>query len=211
MELRTRRTEVTRKRERGRYDEQTVHAILDEAPICHVGFARDGTPFVLPTIHARIGSHLYLHGSTASGMLTTLKDGAAVCVTATIVDGLILARSAMHHSMNYRSVVVIGNATAVSDTGEKLRALRAVVEHVTPGRWDEVRAPSGKELASTLVLRVPIMEASAKIRTGPPIDDDEDYALPIWAGEVPLQMRFLEAVADTEGLDPPPSVRQLLQ
>jgi nitroimidazol reductase NimA-like FMN-containing flavoprotein (pyridoxamine 5'-phosphate oxidase superfamily) len=164
-----------------------VNGVLDESRICHVGFAVDGRPFVIPTIHARIDDHLYLHGAPANHMLNSLRDGIEACVTATLVDGLVLARSAFHHSLNYRSVCVFGWATAVTDRGEKVAALDALVEHVLAGRSAAVRPPSEKELAGTLVLRLPIDEASAKVRTGPPIDDQEDIGLDVWAGIVPLR------------------------
>ena len=173
---------------RGHFDRATVNAILDEALVCHVGFVSDGQPFVIPTIHARVDDHVFVHGSEASRMLKTLQGGVSVCLTATLVDGLVLARSAFHHSMNYRSVVVLGDAQAVTDEREKWDALHAIVEHVAPGRWKEVREPNAKELAGTLVLRLPIGEASAKVRTGPPLDDEEDYALECWAGVLPLRL-----------------------
>jgi len=181
------RTEVKRLPQRSRYDAEVVHGILDEALVCHVGFVIDGEPVVLPTIHARHGDQLYLHGSPASRMLRTLQRQVDVCVTVTLVDGLVLARSAFHHSMNYRSVVVFGRASAVTDRVEKMAAFRALVEHVNPGRWDHVRPPNEKELRSTLVLALALGEASAKVRTGPPIDDEADYALPVWAGELPVR------------------------
>ena len=184
----TPRTTLRRLPARGHFDRATVNAILDEALVCHVGFVSDGQPFVIPTIHARVGDHVFVHGSAASRMLKTLQGGLPVCLTVTLVDGLVLARSAFHHSMNYRSVVVLGDAEAVTDTGEKWDALHAIVEHVAPGRWSEVREPSAKELAGTLVLRLPIEEASAKVRTGPPLDDEEDYALECWAGVLPLRL-----------------------
>jgi uncharacterized protein len=184
----TSRTTLRRLPQRGRFDRETVYAILDEAFHCHVGFVADGQPFVIPTIHARAKDHVYVHGSAASRMLKTLKDGVPVCLTATLLDGLVLARSAFHHSMNYRSVVVLGDAHAVTEEGEKWDALHAIVEHVAPGRWAEVREPSAKEMAGTLVLRLPIEEASAKVRTGPPLDDEEDYALDVWAGVLPLRL-----------------------
>ena len=181
------RTTVKRLPTRGAYERATVDAILDEALICHVGFVHtDGHPVVIPTIHARRGDHLYLHGSPASQMLRAAKRGVEVCVTVTLLDELVLARSAFHHSMNYRSVVVFGMAEEVTDPEEKRAALLDFVEHVAPGRSTESRPPNAKELASTLVLRVPLDEASAKIRTGPPIDDEEDLDLPIWAGVLPL-------------------------
>ena len=184
----TSRTTLRRLPDRGRFDRPTVYAILDEALNCHVGFAADGQPFVIPTIHARVEDHLYVHGSAASRMLKTLKGGVPVCLTVTLLDGLVLARSAFHHSMNYRSVMVLGDAQAVTDETEKWDALEAIVEHVAPGRWAEVREPSAKEMAGTLVLRLPIEEASAKVRTGPPIDDEEDYALECWAGVLPMRL-----------------------
>jgi len=182
------KTRVRRLPERGHYDLQTIHAILDEALICHVGFVVDGHPVVIPTIHTRIGDALYFHGSPAAGMLRSLKDGADACVTVTLLDGLVLARSAFHHSMNYRSAVVFGRAEEVTDRQEKLRVLAAIVEHVCRGRSADVRGPNEIELKQTIVLRLPISEASAKVRTGGPKDDAEDYALPIWAGVLPLTL-----------------------
>ena len=194
----TDRTRVHRLPERGHYDRATIHAILDEALICHVGFVVEGRPVVIPTIHARVGDHLYFHGSPAAGMLRTLRGSVDACVTITLLDGLVLARSGFHSSMNYRSVVVFGKAEEVSDREEKLRVLEALVEHVCPGRSADARGPSESELKQTLVLRVPIAEASAKIRTGPPKDDEEDYALPIWAGVLPLTLEPSEPVPDNE-------------
>jgi nitroimidazol reductase NimA-like FMN-containing flavoprotein (pyridoxamine 5'-phosphate oxidase superfamily) len=184
----TPRTTLRRLPARGRFDRATVYSILDEALICHVGFVADGQPFVIPTIHARVEDKLYVHGSAASRMLRTLEKAVPVCLTATLLDGLVLARSAFHHSMNYRSAVVLGEAQAVTDPKEKWDALEAIVEHVAPGRWAEAREPNAKEMAGTLVLRLPIEEASAKVRTGPPIDDEEDYALEVWAGVLPLRL-----------------------
>jgi nitroimidazol reductase NimA-like FMN-containing flavoprotein (pyridoxamine 5'-phosphate oxidase superfamily) len=173
--------------ERGAYDREVVDAILDEALFCHVGLVHgDGHPVVLPTIHARIGDHLYLHGSPASQLLRQARGPIEVCVTVTLIDGLVLARSAFHHSMNYRSVVVIGSAEEVTDSAEKSQALLALVEHVASGRSADARGPNEKELKGTLVLRLPLTEASAKIRTGPPIDDDDDLDLAVWAGVLPL-------------------------
>jgi nitroimidazol reductase NimA-like FMN-containing flavoprotein (pyridoxamine 5'-phosphate oxidase superfamily) len=183
----TERTRVRRLAKRGQYDLETIHAILDEALICHVGFVVDGLPVVIPTIQWREGDTLYVHGSAAARMLRSLKDGVDACVTVTLLDGLVLARSAFHHSMNYRSVVVFGKAREVTGD-EKLRALESLVEHVVRGRSAEVRGPSESELRQTLVLALPIEEASAKVRTGPPIDEDEDYALPVWAGVLPLTL-----------------------
>ena len=191
----TDRTRVRRLAERGRYETETIHAILDEALICHVGFVVDGAPVVIPTIHWRDGDTLYFHGSAASRMLRSLRDGVEACVTVTLLDGLVLARSAFHHSMNYRSVVVFGKAREVRED-EKVRVLDSLVEHVVRGRSKEVRAPNLKELRQTLVLALPIDEASAKIRTGGPVDDEEDYALPVWAGVLPLTLTPGEPVAD---------------
>src|ERR1051325_11474243 len=178
--LQTSRTPVRRLAARGAYDRETIYAVIDEAYICHVGFGVDGHPFVIPTIHARVGDTLYFHGSAASRMLRSLRDGVDACVTITLLDGLVLARSAFHHSMNYRSVVAFGKAREVTDDAEKRRALDRLVEHVVRGRSTEVRAPNEKEMRQTLVLALPLSEASAKIRTGPPLDDEEDYALPVW-------------------------------
>jgi len=190
------RVRVRRLPDRGRYEREVIDAILDEALICHVGFVADGQPFVMPTIHARAGDLLYLHGSAASRMLRTLKGGVPACVTASIVDGLVLARSVFHHSLNYRSVVVLGTAVEVEDETEKVRALHAVVEHIAPGRWEEVRGPSPSELRQTTVLRVQLDESSAKVRTGPPKDEEGDLALPVWAGELPIGSVALEARDD---------------
>ena len=194
----TDRTRIHRLPERGNYDPAVIHAILDEALICHVGFVVEGRPVVIPTIHARVGDHLYFHGSPAAGMLRTLRGGVDACVTVTLLDGLVLARSAFHHSMNYRSVVVFGKAEEVVDREEKIRVLDKLVEHVCRGRSADARRPSEKELKQTLVLRIPIAEASAKIRTGPPKDDEEDYALPIWAGVLPLALTPSVPVPDNE-------------
>ena len=204
------RVRVRRLPQRGVYDRAVVHAILDEGLVCHVGFVVDGQPFVIPTIHARVGEHLYVHGSAASRMLRTVREGVPVAVTVTLVDGLVLARSAFHHSMNYRSVVALGTAVEVTDPAEKRAALDAIVEHVVPGRAAEVRAPNELELKATLVLRLPLEEVSAKVRTGPPLDDEEDYALPCWAGVIPLQLQPLAPVPDPRlgaGIEPGQSVR----
>jgi uncharacterized protein len=192
---RTERTRVRRLPERAAYDRDTVHAILDEGFICHVGFVVDGQPFVVPTGYARAGETVYLHGSTASRL--GLRPGMDVCVTVTLVDGLVLARSAFHHSMNYRSVMAIGPTRPVLDPEEKEAALRALVEHIVPGRSAEVRGGDRRELAATAVLAVPLDEVSAKVRTGPPVDDEPDHALPIWAGVLPLRQ-----VADAPVPDP---------
>jgi nitroimidazol reductase NimA-like FMN-containing flavoprotein (pyridoxamine 5'-phosphate oxidase superfamily) len=183
----TERTQVKRLPKRGRYDHETVHQILDSGFVCHVGFNVDGQPFVIPTNYGRSGDTLYLHGSAASRMLKTLSEGVPVCVTVTHVDGLVLARSAFHHSVNYRSVVIFGTARLVEDANEKMEALRIFTDHVLKGRWDDVRHPTEQELKATTVLALPLEEVSAKVRTGGPLDDEEDYALPVWAGVLPLQ------------------------
>ncbi len=193
----TERTQVKRLPKRAVYDPAQVHAILDEAFICHVGFVSDGQPFVIPTGYARSGDQLYIHGSAASRMLRALGQGAQLCVTVTLVDGLVLARSAFHHSMNYRSVVVLGQARLVTDPEEKTAALALFTNHIVPARWDEVRQPTEQELKSTTVLALALDEVSAKVRTGGPIDDDEDYALPVWAGVVPLRIEAGEPLPDT--------------
>ena len=182
------RTRVVREAFRGIYDREAVYQILDEGFLCHVGFAVDGQPFVIPTSYGRKDASLYIHGSAASRMLRQMKDGVPVCVTVTLLDGLVLARSVFNHSMNYRSVVVLGKATLVDDAEEKIEALRLLSEHILPGRWADARQPNERELKQTSVLRVPIEEFSAKVRVGPPIDDEEDYSFPTWAGVVPLEM-----------------------
>jgi hypothetical protein len=192
----TDRTKLKRLPKRGHFDRETVYSILDEGFICHVGFAVDGQPFVIPTGYARVDDKLYIHGSQASRMLRNLAGGIDACVTVTIVDGLVLARSAFHHSMNYRSVLVFGRATLVEDAHEKYAALTALSEHIVPGRWADVREPTEQELKLTTVLRLPLDEASAKVRTGPPLDDEEDYALPVWAGVVPLKLVAAEPIND---------------
>ena len=201
----TERTQVKRLAKRGVYDHARIHAILDEGFICHVGFAVDGQPYVIPTGYARAGDRLYIHGSAASRMLRALGQGAQLCVTVTLVDGLVLARSAFHHSMNYRSVVVLGQARVVTDPEEKTAALSRFTNHVVPGRWEEVRQPTEQELKSTTVLALELDEVSAKVRTGGPIDDEEDYALPIWAGVVPLRVEADDPLPDArlpEGIPP---------
>jgi nitroimidazol reductase NimA-like FMN-containing flavoprotein (pyridoxamine 5'-phosphate oxidase superfamily) len=185
----TPRTRVVREAERGVYDREAAYRILDEGFLCHVGFVADGQPFVIPTSYGRKADRLYIHGSAASRMLRQMKEGVAVCVTVTLLDGLVLARSVFNHSMNYRSVVILGKATLVDDPSEKLEALRLLSEHIIPGRWDDARQPNQRELKATSVLRVPIEEFSSKVRQGPPIDDEEDYSFPTWAGVVPLEMK----------------------
>ena len=184
----TARTRVIREADRGMYDRETVYRILDEGFLCHAGFVVDGQPFVIPTSYGRKDSSLYIHGSAASRMLRQMKDGVPVCITVTLLEGLVLARSIFNHSMNYRSVVILGKATLVDDPDEKLAALRTLSEHILPGRWEDSRQPNERELKATSVLRVPIEEFSAKVRQGPPIDDEEDYSFPTWAGVVPLEM-----------------------
>jgi len=187
---------VVREPERGVYDRETVYRILDEGFICHVGFAVDGQPFVIPTSYGRKKENLYIHGSAASRMLRQMKDGIALCVTVTLLDGLVVARSVFNHSMNYRSVVTVGLEKLVEDPEERLAALRVLSEHIIPGRWEEARQPNERELKATSVLRVPIEEFSAKVRTGPPIDDEEDYSFPTWAGVVPLTMEVGQPIND---------------
>jgi uncharacterized protein len=190
------RTRVVREPQRAVYDRDTVNAILDEAFLCHVGFTVGGQPYVIPTSYGRDGDVLYIHGSAASRMLRNLDQGIPVCVTVTLLDGLVLARSVFNHSMNYRSVVILGTATIVNDPAEKLAALRALSEHIIPNRWDDVRQPNEKELKATSVLRLPIDEFSAKVRVGPPIDDEEDYSFPTWAGVIPVGMTVGAAIRD---------------
>ncbi|HKG14735.1 MAG TPA: pyridoxamine 5'-phosphate oxidase family protein [Pyrinomonadaceae bacterium] len=206
---RTERTTLRRLPKRGSFERQTVYDILDEGFVCHVGFVSDGLPVVIPTAYGRVGDRLYLHGARASRMLKTLGAGADVCVNVTLVDGLVLARSAFHHSINYRSVVVFGRAHVVESDAEKVSALLAFTEHVVPGRWDEVREPTRQELDATLVLSLPLEEASAKVRTGPPIDDEEDYELPVWAGVLPLRVNAGEPVSDPRLNEGTPAPRWL--
>src|ERR1700677_4655038 len=190
------RTRVVREPQRAVYDREAVYRILDEAFLCHVGFIVEGQPFVIPTSYGRDGDILYIHGSAASRMLRNLDQGLPVCVTVTLLDGLVLARSVFNHSMNYRSVVILGNAALVADPAEKLVALRKLSEHIIPHRWNDSRQPNEKELKVTSVLRLPITEFSAKVRVGPPVDDEEDYAFPTWAGVIPLQMTVGAALRD---------------
>lgn len=190
------RTRVVRESERGVYDREAVYRILDEGFICHVGFVVDGQPFVIPTSYGRSGDNLYIHGSAASRMLRNLDKGIPVCITVTLLDGLVLARSIFNHSMNYRSVVVLGTATLVQDPAEKIEALHLLAEHILPGRWAESRQPNEKELKATSALRVPITEFSAKVRQGPPIDDEDDYSFRTWAGVIPLETVAREPIPD---------------
>jgi nitroimidazol reductase NimA-like FMN-containing flavoprotein (pyridoxamine 5'-phosphate oxidase superfamily) len=191
------RVRIRRRRERGRYEREVVDAILDEALIAHLGIAgTDGQPLVIPTLHARCGDVVYCHGSAASRTLRALAAGAPACLTVTLLDALVLARSAMHHSANYRSVMLLGQATVVTGRDEKLAALEAIVEHIVPGRWADVRWPTENELKATSILALPIEEASAKIRSGPPLDDEEDYSMDVWAGVIPLASGPMPPEAD---------------
>jgi uncharacterized protein len=192
----TPRTRIVREPQRAVYDREVVNQILDEAFLCHVGFVVDGQPFVIPTSYGRDGDLLYIHGSAASRMLRNLDRGVPVCITVTLLDGLVLARSVFNHSMNYRSVVILGVATLVDDPSEKLAALRALSEHILPHRWDDARQPNEKELKATSVLRLPITEFSAKVRVGPAVDDEEDYSFPTWAGVIPLEMNSGTPIRD---------------
>jgi uncharacterized protein len=181
---------------RGAHDRETINAILDEAMVAHVGFAAEGQPYVIPTLHARIGEQVYFHGSAASRTIRALAAGAPACLTVTLLDGLVLARSAVHHSVNYRSVVVLGAAQAIEDLSERMAAIEAFTERLIPGRWQEARPPTVKELKAISVLALSLEEASAKVRTGPPLDDEEDYDLDVWAGVVPLRFSAEEPVPD---------------
>ncbi len=200
----TERTQVKRLPKRGHYERETVYGILDTAFVCHVGFSVEGQPYVIPTNYGRAGDTLYLHGSAASRMLKTLSEGVPVCVTVTHVDGLVLARSAFHHSVNYRSVVILGTARLVEDPAEKREALRVFTEHVMKGRWDDVRQPTEQELRGTTVLALPLKEVSAKVRTGGPVDDEADYSLPVWAGVLPLETVASDPIPDEKRTNEPP-------
>ncbi len=205
----TERTTVKRLPERGVYDRETIHAILDEALFCHVACIVDGSPRIIPTIHARDGDTLYIHGSTASRTLREIRAGSEVSISVTLLDGLVLARSAFHHSMNYRSVVIFGTPREITDPQEKWEAQRALVEHVVPGRADHVRMPDEGELKQTSIFAIPLTEASAKVRSGPPKDREDDYELPIWAGQLPLRFEPQPPVPDprlASGLETPPNV-----
>lgn len=206
----TERTQVKRLPDRGAYDRETINRILDDAFVCHVGFVVEGQPYVIPTNYGRSGDVLYIHGSPASRMLRTLSGGVPVCVTVTLIDGLVLARSGFHSSVNYRSVVILGRATPLEDPKKKEAALAAFSEHVLRGRWKDIRPPSEQELKGTTVLALPLEEASAKIRTGPPKDDESDYALPVWAGVLPLRTVAEAPIPDPRlkpGIPPPSYVR----
>jgi nitroimidazol reductase NimA-like FMN-containing flavoprotein (pyridoxamine 5'-phosphate oxidase superfamily) len=208
--LHTPRTQVHRLPTRGAYDAQTIHAILDEGLICHVGFLFDGSPFVIPTGYARVGDRLLIHGSSASRMLRALSTGAEACITVTLVDGLVLARAAFHHSMNYRSVVLLARGAKIDDSEAKMQALEQITERLVPHRWADVRWPNEQEMKATTVISFPISEASAKIRTGPPKDDEEDYAMQVWAGVLPLTQTPGSPIADErspQGIDVPDYIR----
>ena len=197
------RVRVRRMAERGRYEKHTIHSILDEGLVCHIGFAESGDPVVLPTAYARIGDRVYLHGAVGNAALRSLAAGAPACVTVTLLDGLVLARSAFHHSLNYRSVVIFGRAIEVTDLDEKRSAVTAIVEHIVPGRAADARPPTDAELRATRVVSLAISEGSAKVRTGGPNDDPEDMGLPVWAGHIPLRLVSGAPVAD---VDHPPTV-----
>jgi nitroimidazol reductase NimA-like FMN-containing flavoprotein (pyridoxamine 5'-phosphate oxidase superfamily) len=197
----TERTRVVREPHRGSHDREAIYKILDEGFVCHVGFSADGQPYVIPTMFARVGDHVYFHGSAASRMLRNLGGGLAVCLTVTLADGLVLARSVFNHSMNYRSVVALGTAVLIDQPEEKLAALRAFTEKILPGRWNEARQPNEKELKATSILRLPLTEVSAKMRVGPVEDDAPDYALHVWAGVIPLRLTSGAPVRD-EKCDP---------
>jgi nitroimidazol reductase NimA-like FMN-containing flavoprotein (pyridoxamine 5'-phosphate oxidase superfamily) len=205
----TARTRVVREADRAVYDRETVYRILDEGFLCHAGFVVDGQPFVIPTSYGRKDASLYIHGSAASRMLRQFKEGVPVCITVTLLEGLVLARSIFNHSMNYRSAVILGKATLVDDPAEKLEALRLLSEHIIPGRWADSRQPNERELKATSVLHVPIEEFSAKVRQGPAVDDEEDYAFPTWAGVVPLEMVAGKPIDDARllpGKEVPPYI-----
>jgi len=193
----TERTRVVREPHRGSFDRDTIYKILDEGFVCHVGFTVEGQPYVIPTMFARVGDAIYFHGSAASRMLRGVSGGLAVCVTVTLIDGLVLARSVFNHSMNYRSVVALGKATLVEEAEEKIAALRAFTEKILPGRWNDARQPNEKELKATSILRLPLSEVSAKMRTGDVQDDEEDYALPVWAGVLPIRLAASEPIRDS--------------
>jgi nitroimidazol reductase NimA-like FMN-containing flavoprotein (pyridoxamine 5'-phosphate oxidase superfamily) len=205
------RTELRRIPDRGSHDWATITQILDAGFLAHVGFCLDGQPFVIPTLYGRDGERLYLHGSAASRMLRELETGIPTCVTVTLVDGLVLSRSAFDHSMNYRSIVAFGNARKVGDPEQKVKALRVISEHLIAGRWADVRGPNQKELKATMVLEFSIEEASSKVRNGPPLDDESDYGLPVWAGVLPLEIKSRPPIPDdklVEGITLPDYVRR---
>ena len=192
------RSTVNRHRERGTYDKKTIYEIIDTAYYCHVSFVNNGQPFIIPTIHARIDDDIILHGAIKSRLLKRVQSGINVCIAITHLDGLVLARSVFHHSMNYRSVVIFGKGKLITDASQKLQAAKAVTDHIMPGRWDDARLPNQKELDSTTFVSVKIEDASAKMRTGPPIDEEEDYLLPVWAGEIPILQVKQRPIPDFE-------------
>ena len=194
----TEKTKVNRLPKRGFYDKETIYSILDEGIICHVGFIINNSPFVIPTAYVRIDDHIYIHGSKSNRMINAINDGSDACITVTLLDGYVLARSAFHHSMNYRSVVMFGKAKIVEDDDEKMKVLKAFTEHVVKGRWDDVRKPSEKEMYITGILKFPIKEASAKVRTGPPSDEKDDYVMNVWAGVLPVKTMFGEPIKDKQ-------------
>jgi uncharacterized protein len=202
----TEHTQVRRLRKRAVYDKTAVHAILDEGLVCHIGFVANSRPVVIPTLYVRDGETIYVHGSGASRMLRSLAEGLDVCLTVTLVDGIVLARSAFHHSLNYRSVIVIGKAHLVTERDEMLRALQLLTNHVVPKRWEEVRPPNELELKQTHVLAMALIEVSAKVRTGPPLDDEEDYLLPVWAGVIPTRLRAGKPEPDSRVMSGVPTV-----
>lgn len=207
----TDRTRVRRLPKRGAYDRATIDAILDEGLVCHAGFVADGQPFVIPTLYARDRDRVILHGSAASRMLTTLEGGVDVCVTVTLADGLVVARSAFHSSMNYRSVMLLGRAHVVDEPEDKMQALRALVDHLIPGRWDDCRLPNDQEMKATLVIALPIDEASAKVRSGPPLDEEEDFATRYWSGVLPFSHTTGTPIPDPTllpGIDVPEYIRR---
>jgi uncharacterized protein len=202
----TGKSKVRRLPKQGSYERELIYKILDEGLVCYVGFAIEGQPFVIPTAYARVADRIYIHGSPIGRMMRSLGSGIEVCITVTLLDGLVLARSAFHHSMNYRSVMIFGTATVVSELDQKMSALQAFTEHIVPGRWSEVRQPNSKELEATVVLALPLIEASAKVRAGHPTDEPEDYDLPIWAGEIPLRLVADSPINDSsllQGIEPP--------
>jgi nitroimidazol reductase NimA-like FMN-containing flavoprotein (pyridoxamine 5'-phosphate oxidase superfamily) len=207
----SKRTELRRIPDRGSHDRKTIDSILDAGFLAHVGFCFDGQPFVIPTLYGRDGERLYLHGSAASRMLRELETGIAACVTVTLVDGLVLSRSAFDHSMNYRCVVAFGTSRKITDPEQKVKSLRVISEHLIAGRWADVRGPSEKELKATTVLEFSIEEASSKVRSGPPLDDESDYRLPVWAGVLPLEIKSRPPIPDdklVEGITLPDYVRR---
>jgi uncharacterized protein len=202
----TGRSKVRRLPKQGSYERDAIYKILDEGLICYVGFVVEGQPFVIPTAYARIADRIYIHGSPISRMMRSLSSGIEVCITVTLLDGLVLARSAFHHSMNYRSVMIFGTATVISELEHKMMALQAFSDQIAPERWADVRQPNSNELEATVVLGLPLVEASAKVRTGPPTDEREDYNLPIWAGEIPLRLVADSPISDVSlltGIEPP--------